>query len=213
MSEISTESKGGNKKGKPKKKSTRVDFTPMVDLGFLLITFFMLTTTLIKPQTMEISMPSKDPVKPGEETKVKASLSITIVLGKNDKVYYYLGTTEKGINPKAVETNFGSDGIRKILLERNITVMKEIADLKDQKAKKLISEDTLKARVSRLKSGKNTPVVLIKSSDDATYNNLVDILDEMQICNIGKYAIVDVAKFDLDVIKESGFERPVAGKL
>ncbi|MEI7595792.1 MAG: biopolymer transporter ExbD [Bacteroidota bacterium] len=213
MSEISTESKGGNKKGKPKKKSTRVDFTPMVDLGFLLITFFMLTTTLIKPQTMEISMPSKDKVPEGQETKVKASLSITIVLGKDNKVFYFFGTRENNVNPKAIQTTYAADGIRKVLLERNISVMKEVADLKDQKAKKLISEDTLKARVSRLKSGKNTPVVLIKSSDEATYNDLVDILDEMQICNIGKYAIVDITKFDLDVIKESGFERPVAGKL
>lgn len=212
MAELNTESKGGGK-GKTKKMSTRVDLTPMVDLGFLLITFFMLTTTLIKPQTMEISMPSKDKVAEGQETKVKASKAITIVLGKNDKVYYYFGTRENNVNPKVMETNFGPDGIRKVLLERNIEVMKKVAELKEQKSKKQISEDTLKARVSKLKGGKETPVVLIKASDNATYNNLVDILDEMQICNIGKYAIVDVTKFDLDIIKESGFERPISGKL
>ncbi|MDP4184977.1 MAG: biopolymer transporter ExbD, partial [Bacteroidota bacterium] len=93
MSEISTD-KGTKKKGQPKKLSTRVDFTPMVDLAFLLITFFILSTSMMKPETMEISMPSKDKVKEEEQTKVKASNAITIMLGKNDKVYYYFGTPD-----------------------------------------------------------------------------------------------------------------------
>ncbi len=62
MSEINTGG-GQHEKGKPKKLSTRVDFTPMVDLMFLLLTFFMLATSMIKPQTMEIVMPAKPPIK------------------------------------------------------------------------------------------------------------------------------------------------------
>ena len=127
MAEINTEGKGGKQKGKSKKMSTRVDFTPMVDLGFLLITFFMLTTTMLKPQTMEISMPSKDKPEPGKETKIKDSQAITIILDKDNTVYYYFGTKDKqGIDPEVETTNFGSDGIRKMLLDRNSMVMSNI---------------------------------------------------------------------------------------
>ena len=181
MAEINTEGKGGKQKGKSKKMSTRVDFTPMVDLGFLLITFFMLTTTMLKPQTMEISMPSKDKVKEEEQTKIKASKAITIILGRENKVYYYFGTRENNIDPKVETTNYAADGVRKMLLDRNSNVMAHIRKLKQQNENKEISEDTLKIRTSREKSVKDAPVVLIKVTDDASYKNLVDILDEMQI--------------------------------
>ena len=105
MSEVNVESKGGKKKG-VKKMSTRVDFTPMVDLGFLLITFFMLTTTLLKPQTMEISMPSKDKVKDEDGIKIKQSLAITVLLGKDNAVYYYFGMQENGVDPQLIKTDF-----------------------------------------------------------------------------------------------------------
>lgn len=211
MAEVNTESKDSGKKGKPKKMSTRVDFTPMVDLGFLLITFFMLTTTLIKPQTMEISMPSKDKVTEEEQTKVKASKAITIILGKNNKVYYYFGTREKNVDPQVFETDFSAKGIRKVLIEKNISVVRNIEDIKKDKSK--MPEDTLKARISRAKASKESPVVMIKASDESSYKDLVDILDEMQICNIGRYAIVDITSYDLDIVKKSGFDRPVSGKL
>src|ERR1700741_439227 len=105
--------KGGKPKGK--KMSTRVDFTPMVDLGFLLITFFMLTTTLNKPQTMEINMPVKDKIPEEEVNKIKESQAMTLILGDKNRIYYYMGITD----PKVEATNFGKDGIRKILLEKN----------------------------------------------------------------------------------------------
>src|ERR1039457_4841663 len=99
MAEMTQVSSGKHEKGKSKKMSTRVDLTPMVDLAFLLITFFMLTTTLIKPQTMEISMPSKDKVKEEEQTKVKASRARTILIGGKDSVFYYFGTRENNVDP------------------------------------------------------------------------------------------------------------------
>lgn len=202
MAEINLEGKGGGKKGKPKKLSTRVDFTPMVDLGFLLITFFMLTTSMIKPQTMEIAMPSKDKVKIEDQTKVKESLAVTVILGKDNKVFYFFGAEKDGVKPKVETTDFSPNGLRKMLLDRNKQVMFEVKKLKLQKENKEISEDTLKVRIMREKSVKTAPVVLIKATDDSSYKNLVDVLDEMMICNIGKYAIVDITPNDLEMIKD-----------
>ena len=132
MAEMQVEDKG--KKPKQKKHATRVDLTPMVDLGFLLITFFMLTTSMLKPQTMEIGVPSKDKVQEEDQNKVKASQAITILLGKENKLYYYFGTQENDIDPELIETDYSSEGIRKMLVEKNIDVMKQVAELKADKA-------------------------------------------------------------------------------
>ncbi len=200
MAEINTESKGSKKKGKPKKLSTRVDFTPMVDLGFLLITFFMLSTSMNKPQTMELSMPSKDKVAEDEQTKVKASTAVTILLGKEDKVYYYFGTGTEEADPEVKQTTYTADGIRAVLLQRNQDVVMKIRQLKAQRANRQISEEEFKKQSTEIKSDKQAPVVLIKSTDEASYKNLVDILDEMQICNISRYAIVDITDYDKSLL-------------
>ena len=86
MAEVEQKDRGKKKPG-AKKVSTRIDFTPMVDMIMLLITFFMLATSLNKPQTMEISMPTKDKVSEEEQSKVQESRAITILLGKDDKVF------------------------------------------------------------------------------------------------------------------------------
>jgi len=195
MAEITT-SKGSGKKGKPKKLSTRVDFTPMCDLGFLLITFFMLSTSMNKPQTMELSLPSKDKVTEEEQSKIKESTAITIILGKEDKLYYYYGIGTEEAAPEVIETTYAPDGIRKMLLERNLEVATQIRKLKDQFANESISEEELRKRSSEAKDNKMAPVVMIKSSDEATYKNMVDILDEMQICSIGRFAMVDITDYD-----------------
>jgi biopolymer transport protein ExbD len=195
MAEI-TSSKGSGKKGKPKKLSTRVDFTPMCDLGFLLITFFMLSTSMNKPQTMELSLPSKDKVTEEEQSKIKESTAITIILGKEDKLYYYFGIGTEEAAPEVIETTYAPDGIRKMLLERNLEVATQIRKLKDQFANESISEEELRKRSSEAKDNKMAPVVMIKSSDEATYKNMVDILDEMQICSIGRFAMVDITDYD-----------------
>ena len=90
MAEVQVKDDGAKKKGKPKKMEIHIDFTPMVDMNMLLITFFMLCTSLSKPQTMEISMPSKDNIE-NEETAVQQSRAITLILGKDNKVFYYFG--------------------------------------------------------------------------------------------------------------------------
>lgn len=200
MAELNTAPKGGGK-GKPKKLSTRVDLTPMVDLGFLLITFFMLATSMAKPQTMEIRMPSKEKVKDEEQNKVKASKAMTILLAKDNKVYYYFGTTENGVDPEVHETTFDSQtGIRMTLLTRNKPVMKQVDSLKAVNAKKKLSPEEFKTKLTEIRGNKDAVVVLIKPSDVSTYENLVSILDEMQITNVAKYAIVPITAYDTGLV-------------
>jgi biopolymer transport protein ExbD len=150
--------------------STRIDLTPMVDLGFLLVTFFMLTTTFSKPQTMEINLPvkPKGEIKEEDQNALKASKAFNIILGKDNKLFWYIGLANEPIDGPN-KTDYSADGIRKVLLEKNSTI-------KDM-------------------------VVLIKPTDDAVYKNVVDILDEMNISNIKRYALVDIAKEELDLIK------------
>ena len=119
MAEVNTDKgKNDGKKGKQKKMTVRVDFTPMVDMNMLLITFFMLCTSLSKPQTMEISMPSKDQVTEAEQTKVKASKAITLLLGEDDKIYYYFGEPDYEHAESLQQTDYSPAGLRDILLER-----------------------------------------------------------------------------------------------
>lgn len=210
MAEINTGGKGSGKKGKPKKLSTRIDFTPMCDLGFLLITFFMLSTSMSKPQTMELSMPSKDKVTEDEQNKVKASTAITLILGKEDKIYYYFGIATEEVEPELIQTTFAPDGIRKILLQRNLEVVTQMKELKDKLANRSITDEEYKKKAIEIKDNKSAPVVMIKSTDFASYKNLVDILDEMQICNVGKYAIVDITDYDKNLI--SKLENPATPK-
>jgi biopolymer transport protein ExbD len=201
MAEVNTEGKGGKGKGgKQKKKPTRVDFTPMVDLGFLLITFFMLTTSMLKPQTMEIAMPARDKVSEVDQNKVKASEAITVILDENDRIYYYFGLPDPDVFPELIETDFSPTGIRSVLLRRNREVMLKINELKKEKEEKRITDDEFKQLAAEAKETKGAPVVMIKSGDRSLYKNLVDILDEMHICNIGKYAIVDITPYDTTLV-------------
>jgi biopolymer transport protein ExbD len=171
MAELQQKESGG-KKGKKKgrkKMSTRIDLTPMVDLGFLLVTFFMLTTTFSKPQTMEINLPvkPKEEVTEEEQNAVKASKALTLIIDGENKIYWYQGIP--GADNVPALTNFSADGVRKILVEKNSTI--------------------------------HEMVVLIKPTDEANYKNVVDILDEMNISDIKRYALVDITPLDLELIK------------
>lgn len=201
MAEIQSNDKNSGKKGKQKKMSVFVDFTPMVDMNMLLITFFMLCTSLSKPQTMEISMPSNDKVAEEQQSKVKASQAITFLLGADNKVYYYLGEPNYKDYTSLKESSYDADGIRSVLLDRNRDVMNKMAELKKKKDDLKISEEDFKTQSSEIKNDKKAPVVIIKAMDDATYKNLVDALDEMQICNIGKYVIVNPSEGDEFLLK------------
>ena len=195
------------KKGKKraKKSSTKIDMTPMVDLAFLLLTFFMLTTTFSKPNAMEINMPLKDPtVTP---PKIAESTVMTVILSDKNKIYYYYGITD----PKVEQTNFGPDGIRKVLLQRNKKVIDavekirkefepKIAAATEEKDEKAIEKE-MKVAMNKIKGDKNSTMVLIKTDDMAKYKNVVDILDEIAICTIGKYALVDISPVETEMIK------------
>jgi biopolymer transport protein ExbD len=170
MAELNTGDGGGKKGGKvrSKKQNSKVDLTAMVDLAFLLITFFMLTTTLSKPQSMPLGLPDKidDPtIKP---QKVDENRTMTILLGDNDKLVRYVGllaTPVEGGAPK--DMVYGKDGIRKELLSRKKAVL-EYTGKKDKGM-----------------------IVIIKPSKKSNYRNLVDILDEMAIVDVPTYAIVN----------------------
>lgn len=202
MAEIQDNGGGERKKGKQKKFSIRVDFTPMVDMNMLLITFFMLCTSMSKPQTMEISMPRKDLLNEQEQNKVKASKAMTILLGKEGKVYYYMGEPDYE-NPDMVqETDFSPNGLRVILLGRNQIVMQKIRELKQKKENLEITNEEYLKESAEIRKEKDSPVILIKATDFANYKNLIDVLDEMQICNIGRYAIMDVTQGDLRLLQD-----------
>ncbi len=218
MAEIEGGGGGGHKKGgkpKGKKMSTRVDFTPMVDLGFLLITFFMLTTSMNKPKTMEINMPVKK-VDEIDKQKVKASQAITLLLAENDQIVYYFINEVTGEPETPVITNFSKGGIRATLLNKNKELLvKANADnydsipvLREMYHLNKIKEDEMKSRIAGIKANPHALIVVIKADDKAKYKNLVDILDEMLICNIGRYAIVDITPVEQELIKTAMAVKP-----
>lgn len=195
---------GGSKQ---KKMNSRVDFTPMVDMIMLLVTFFMLCTTLQKPQTMQITMPSnKENINDANRSQVAASKAITIMITENRTLYYFKG---KPTDDNLVKTSFGKDGIRAVLMEANSAAQKEKAKL-DAKYATMQSSNVQQAeknkawymdQLKEIRNGANTPDVIIKPSDKATYKDLIDVLDEMNICSIGRYVIdkfvpADQAKVD-----------------
>jgi biopolymer transport protein ExbD len=138
----------------------------MVDLGFLLITFFIFTTTMSQPTSLNLNMP-KDTEKPDENTKVKESGSLTLMLGKGNVIYYYYGA-----DPSTMQTT-GYKDVRNIILE---------------KKKKTPAEDFF---------------VIIKPDNDATYKNAVDILDEMNINDVGRYAMVKPTPDEFNMIQQT----------
>lgn len=190
MAEIAQDGGGGHKKGgkvRSKKMSTRIDFTPMVDLGFLLITFFMLTTTLAKPQILALVMPDKDVDKEDVEP-VKESKVLTLLLGPSDKVYWYEGITDAKLD----STDYSAEGIRKVILDKMDKVNKQFGmDEYKKKNKEGVEEDLKGSFIN----------VIIKPTKESRYKNLVDALDEMAITKVRYYVILDVSKLEEDFIK------------
>jgi biopolymer transport protein ExbD len=196
MAEINSGSDSG-KGGKThaKKQSTRVDMTPMVDLAFLLLTFFILTATFNKPQALEINMPA--PPEPNmEQTEFNAEVATTILIGEGDKkLYYYDGVFDPLDASKIKQTDFSKDGIRKLLIDKNKLVYDQVKDLKQQLRNKEIVDTVYLKKVSEVKKNKNNKgrVVIIKPVDDASYGNLVNILDEMAITNVVSFAVQNIS--------------------
>jgi biopolymer transport protein ExbD len=174
MAELNSGDGGGKKDGgkvRSKKQNSKVDLTAMVDLAFLLITFFMLTTSLSKPQSMSLGLPAKekpDDPEPPVSLPVDQRRTVTVILGENNKIKWYHGLLEAPeANGKPQVTSYGKEGIRKVLLER----VQSVPQVTGDKEKGLI--------------------VIIKPTKKSNYRNLVDILDEMAICKVETYAIVN----------------------
>jgi biopolymer transport protein ExbD len=169
MAELNTGDGGGKKGGKvrSKKSNSKVDLTAMVDLAFLLITFFMLTTTLSKPQSMSLGLPDKN--EKGEDIKVDENRTMTVLLGDNNKLVFYMGLLATPLaGPK--DLTFGKDGIRKELLKRKNEVL---------------AYSTAKGKPEQ------GMIVIIKPSKKSNYKNVIDILDEMAISDVPTYTIVN----------------------
>jgi biopolymer transport protein ExbD len=163
MAEISqANAKNSGFKVRAKKLSTKIDMTPMVDLAFLLLTFFILTSTFYKPSLIQLTMPDKQATDPPERS---AKDVINFVLAENNKVYWWMG-----LDPSAEMTNYSKQGIRKILKERS--------------------------------SVNPNLMVLIKPKDNSRYENMVDMLDEIEITAMTRYAIVDFTDEDQTRIPE-----------
>jgi biopolymer transport protein ExbD len=192
MADVQANNNAYAPKGKvrSKKMSTKIDFTPMVDLGFLLITFFMLTTTLAKPNVMALVMPEKDvpldDLKPLDDTK-----ALTLLLGAKDKVYYYEGLT----NARLDSTDYTAEGLRKVILANQARV----DALYGTETRDDIKHPGQTKQISKLN-------VLIKPLRESCYKNLVDALDEMKICHVGVYVLLDVSPSELAFLKN-----PIAG--
>ena len=166
---ISNSAKQGRRRSSGK-MPIRVDLTAMVDLAFLLITFFMLTTSLAKPREMPLAMPSDGPPGP-----VSEKCTMTICLGKNNQVLWYLGQAEKPIIAPTL-TAYGNG---------------------------LNSAIAATARQVLATTKKNL-IVLIKPDQHSVYSNLVDVLDQMNIQQVQTYAIAPILPKDAEMLKQNG---------
>jgi|SRR5690554_1568664 len=178
MAELNIDESGkkGKKKVRSKKQNAGVDLTAMVDLAFLLITFFMLTTSLSQPQSMDLQMPDTKDVEDIDKTVVGESNTMTILLGENDKLTYYMGMFTSP-QEEPTDSTYGKDGIRQVLLQK-------ISNLRAQGL-----------------TGTEGLIVIIKATDDATYTNMIDILDEMAITGVAVYAINDITDAEKEIMQ------------
>jgi biopolymer transport protein ExbD len=207
------------KASKQKKMTTRVDFTPMVDMMMLLITFFMLCTTLAKPQTLELTMPSNDKNQQEDtKSKAKASYTITVYVGADKSVYYVAGKVKPEEPECLQETTWGADGLRKVIINhrtedgtqpaRDVMAAKAALDAdKEANPEKYKEDSVYNSALAKIRKGEingkkiQTLTVLIKPTDASAYQYLVKALDEMQICSIGTYMIAPLDERDIQLLE------------
>lgn len=196
---------GGHQKGKKraKKQSTRVDMTPMVDLAFLLLTFFVLTSTFSKPKSMELTYPVDPPEGSPPPPAIKNG--VTILLTGNDKIFYYEGEFKGKDQPEPTtlsELTYSQQSLHKYIAEKNTWAQEEIEKLNERFRRNELADSTHKRMVRQVKANKTAPTFLIKTDDKATYKNVIDVIDELNINLVGKYVVVDPMKPELELIKE-----------
>jgi biopolymer transport protein ExbD len=170
--------KGG--KVRSKKQSSAVDLTAMVDLAFLLITFFMLTTSLSKPQSMDLAMPDKGK-DIDDDILISENRTLNLVLGPDNKLQMYMGQIGSPLEGPT-ELTYSKESLRKEILSKMQSV-------------------PMATRTTAKPNGEDL-IVLIKASEESTYMNLVDILDEMAIGKVKVYAIVDIIPKEIQLFEE-----------
>jgi biopolymer transport protein ExbD len=183
---------GRHQKKRAKKGSTRIDMTPMVDLAFLLLTFFILTTTMYKPSTLQLTFPvPPEDDQPKELDKVNNAL--TLFLTKKDQILYYKDAFKPG-ETQLSQTNFKD--ITKMLIEMNKSTLEQINELSKRLNDKKITEEAYDSLKNNVQKQKDALFVIIKPDKDAKYRNMIDMVDNMDISGIGKYAVQDTIKAD-----------------
>ncbi len=194
---------GKHQKKRAKKHSSRVDMTPMVDLGFLLLTFFVLTTQFSKPKTMEINMP----VIPKDTTnrmKIEDETALTLLLTeKKEKIYYYYGKFKPDASIMK-NTDYSKEGVRKVFRDRNKDVIEQVKTLKEKLMNRQIPDTTYKRLAMAAKGDKKAVFVIVKADDKAKYKNIIDVIDELNVADIGKYALVDISPAEKEMLKVMG---------
>ncbi|MEY8761175.1 biopolymer transporter ExbD [Chryseobacterium tongliaoense] len=170
MAEVIAQEKQG---GKQKKKLIRVDMTPMVDLGFLLITFFMFTTNFTKPNVMDLGLPAKDPNPIPKHFDINPKNQITFIIGENNRVFYHQQVAEDLNTSNLKETDFNGVNISKVIAEAYNNAPE-----------------------------KNIFTVIVKPTDDANYKNFVDMLDNIAISKKERYGITDIKPWEKKVYEE-----------
>ena len=219
MAQIEQSSGGKKKKAAQKKLALHVDFTPMVDMNMLLITFFMLCTTMIKSQTLSIALPTNEKLEQTELQKAKESEAITLILDtdyddngnvKGNTVYYYTGKPEMELNGTDVVSSnlqmtefIGNDGatqqgIRKILHDRNKGVLADVEKKKQEWRDKKITEEQFQEAAKKIRNSDEyeRPVVIIKPMEGASWESVISALDEMQINQISRYQLGTLTDVD-----------------
>ncbi len=206
MAEIAEGGGGGHKGGKKraKKQSTRIDMTPMVDLAFLLLTFFVLTATFSKPKSMELTFPAP-PENKEEQPPIKNG--ITFLLSDKNRIFYYEGefraqADDKGPKTELKELSYDQSSLHKYLLDKNKEMQDQIKGLTEQHNKNQLADTAFKRMVRERKADPKSFTYLIKTDDKATYKNVIDVIDELNINVVGKYVMVDILKPELDMINE-----------
>jgi biopolymer transport protein ExbD len=161
----------------------------MVDLAFLLLTFFILTTTMYKPSTLQLTYPvPPEEDQPQEDKKVNNAL--TMFLTKQDQILYYVG----GLKPETQLTRSNMTDIRKVLVELNRPSIDRINEYTKQFNDKKINEAVYDSLKNLSQKQEDALYVIIKPDPDAKFRNVIDMVDEMDISGVGKFAVQDVIK-------------------
>lgn len=151
------------------KKSVRVDLTPMVDLGFLLITFFIFTTTMSKASAMNMNLP--DDRDSSVTDAICKSCVLTVIAGENNQLFYYEGDDYNAVYKT---TDYTASGIRQLIQNKKIKVFN--------------------AR------GVDEMKLIIKLSQNSSFKNMVDLIDESNITCVKRYYLANLNNADLKIV-------------